>query len=61
MTTFEEDFIEEFNSELERVKAIYRHGGRPETHALIEEAELALKDEESLDIYLAMIKLKDEI
>lgn len=61
MTTWEEDFIKEFNKELERVKAVYRHGGRPETRELIEQAEHALKEDESLDIYLAMIKLKDEI
>ena len=61
MTTWEEDFIKEFNTELERVKAIYKYEGRPETRELIEQAEHALKEDESLDIYLAMIKLKDEI
>jgi len=61
MATWEENFIKEFNEELERVKGIYRSGGRPETRELIEQAELALKEDESLDIYLAMIKLKDEI
>jgi len=59
--TWEEDFIKEFNTELERVKGIYKYSERPETRELIEEAELALKEDESLDIYLAMIKLKDEI
>lgn len=60
MTTdeFDIDFRKAFDEELERVKDLYEITQTESTRQLIEEAEIAMQTNESIDIYLAFIELQ---
>ena len=54
---FEIDFRKAFEEELERVKDLYEITQTESTRHLIEEAEIAMQTDESIDMYLAFVEL----
>lgn len=61
MTTFEEDFMVDFNKQLDRVKELYEKTQKQSTLELIKDAEQALEENDSLYLYQTLIELEEEV
>ena len=61
MTTFKEDFITDFNKQLDRVKELYEKTQKQSTLELIKDAEEAFEDGDSIYLYQTLIELEEEV